>query len=225
MKKNKIIFCIIVIIIALTPIFVNFILSREIIFNYKVVGSGEAWVNFYGSFLGSGLSTIIAYYILLKTIDSEKNINIKKQKIKEFENLRNDLSERISKIELTDVFRVFLYREQFDAKEELDRLMSLLYIYKAMANSALLRYGLSENDEESIKFYKEYSSLLKDICVAINKMMGIIAKYQIKKDPESLASELLTMKSVMIELNKRPVLVMESAKLYCKVKQKELEDI
>lgn len=212
---------VIILLLIIIPICVNYILSREKVCNYDVVGNGVDWISFYGSYLGSVLTASIAFYVLQKTIETEKWIDRKNQKIRQYELLRDDLSDRISRIELTDVFRVIMYRKNFDAKEEMDRLISLLYNYKAMSNSSMLRYGLDE-DDRCVDFFEEYNSLIADICIAINSMMRVLANYIETNDKVILESELSIMNGVMKELNKRPEIVFKRAQVYCLSKKKEL---
>ncbi len=223
MKFPKKLYFIIPAIVIIVPIVMNYILTREKVCDYDVAGSGVDWISFYGSFLGSVLSASIAYYVLLKTIEAQKSIDLKNQKIREYEQLKDDLSERISQIEITDIFRALLHPNQFDIKDELDRLSTLLYSYKAKINSSVLKYGLDEGDEKCNDFFNEYNSMLCDMCVAISKMMEILAKHQYSKDDEALAKDLLVMNKEMVELNKRPESVFRRALSYCLSKKNELE--
>lgn len=225
MKISKRLFWIIPIVIVFTPIIVNYILTREIVCYYDVAGCGVDWINFYGSFLGSALTAFIAYYVLVKTIQNENRENLIKRKRQEYDWLRNDLSERISQIEVTDVFRVFLYDGAFDIKQELDRLMSLLYDYKTKSNSSMLKYGLEKEDVKCKEFFEEYNEFLGDVCIAINNMMGILAKHMYRNDYEALNDDLSIMNGVMKELNKRPTYVFKRAEAYLISKKKELEKL
>ena len=211
-------------IIAITPIVTNYILTREIICNYDVAGTGVDWINFYGSFLGSALSAFIAYYVLLKTIENENRENLKRQKRQELDWLRDDLSERISKLEVTDVFRALLYNGDLDINQELERLTNLLYEYKVKTNSSMLKYG-TQDDEECKEFFDEYNTLITDICIATNKMMTILSKYMYNSDKEGMMRDLSVMKVVMEELNKRPQFVYKRAETYYIAKKRELEKI
>lgn len=211
-------------IIVITPIGTNYILTREIICNYEVAGTGVDWISFYGSFLGSALSAFIAYYVLLKTIENEKRENLKRQKRQELAWLRDDLSERISKLEVTDLFRVLLYNGDLDINQELERLTNLLYEYKVKTNSSMLKYG-TQDEEKCKEFFDEYNSLVKDICIAINKMMAILAKYLYSSDKIALLNDLSVMRGVMEDLNKRPQFVFKRAEAYYLAKKRELEKL
>lgn len=222
--KLKHLLCIFLI-IAITPIGTNFILTREIICNYDVAGTGVDWISFYGSFLGSALSAFIAYYVLLKTIENGNRESLKRQKRQELNWLRDDLSERISKLEVTDVFRALLYNGDVDIRQELDRLTTLLYEYKVKTNSSMLKYGLQNTDEKCKAFFDEYNSLVNDTCVAINSMMAILAKNMYNTDKNALSTDLSEMRDVMEELNKRPQIVYKRAKDFYKSKINELDNL
>lgn len=211
--------------IIITPIVTNFILTREIICNYNVAGSGEDWINFYGAFLGSTLSAGVAYYILLKTIENGNKENLKKEKRIELDWLRDDLSERISKLEVTDAFRVFLYNGDIDARIEIERLTNLLYEYKVKANSSMLKYGVQDGDEKCKEFFEEYNSLIIDLCIAINSTIAILAKYMYKPNKKNMQNDLAVMKPIMKELNKRPQYVFKRAEAYYIAKRRELENL
>ena len=90
MKFPKKLYFIIPAIVIIVPIVMNYILTREKVCDYDVAGSGVDWISFYGSFLGSVLSASIAYYVLLKTIEAQKSIDLKNQKIREYEQLKNE---------------------------------------------------------------------------------------------------------------------------------------
>lgn len=212
-------------IIVITPIGTNYILTREIICNYDVAGTGVDWICFYGSFLGSALSAFIAYYVLLKTIENGNRENLKGQKRQELNWLRDDLSERISKLEVTDIFRALLYNGDIDIRQELDRLTTLLYEYKVKTNSSMLKYGLQNTDEKCKEFFDEYNSLVNDMCVAINNMMAILAKYLYNSDKIALLNDLSVMRGVMEDLNKRPQFVFKRAEAYYLAKKRELEKL
>ena len=219
-KKGLLLICVAILAV---PIFVNYILTREVICNYNVAGTGVDWINFYGAFLGSTLSAFVAYYILLKTIENENRENLKREKRIELEWLRNDLSERISKIEITDIFRILLYNGDVDINQELERLTNLLYEYKVKTNSSMLKYGMQNDDEKCKEFFDEYNTLITDMCIAINKMMAILAKYMYNSDKDAMIKDLSVMKVVMEELNKRPQFVYKRAEAYYIAKKRELE--
>lgn len=223
MKISKRLYWIIPIVIIVTPVVVNYILTREIVCNYDVAGRGVDWINFYGSFLGSALTAFIAYYVLVKTIQNGNRENIIRQKRQELDWLRDDLSERISKLEVTDAFRVLLYKGNVDVNEELERLTNLLYEYKVKTNSSMLKYGLQSEDEKCKEFFDEYNSLIADVCEAINTMMKILAKFSCTSDHEVYMKDLSIMEGIMKELNKRPRLIFKRAEAYYLAKSKELE--
>ena len=223
MKKKFLLY--IIIAIPVVPIIVNYILTREVVCNYDVAGTGVDWINFYGAFIGSALSALVAYYVLLKTIENENKENLKRQKQQDLDWLRDDLSERISQLEVTNAFRTLLYNGDVDIRQELDRLTTLLYEYKVKTNSSMLKYGLQNTDDKCKEFFDEYNSLVNDICVAINNMMVILAKYMSNPDKNTLLEDLSVMRGVMEDLNKRPQIVYKKAEAFYKSKSNELENL
>lgn len=83
-----------IIIFVAIVIIVNFILSRDVLFDYKVVGEGKDWLSFYGSIT----SALVAFYTLFRTIESNKKDAQIERMHQDLKDLRNDLSERISAI-------------------------------------------------------------------------------------------------------------------------------
>lgn len=211
--------------IAITPIVINYILTRDVVCNYNVAGSGKDWISFYGSFLGSVLSTCIAYYVLLKTIEHEKRENMKRQKRQDLEWLREDLSNRISNLEITDVFRVFLYLPDIDIQKEIERLTNLLYDYKAKSNSSMLKYGLNDKDERCKEFFDVYNALICDVCCEINELRSILISFQHSSNKGIFMDRLPEIKEKMKTLNERPQFVFEKAKAYYIAKKNELDAI
>ena len=122
MKLSRKFYWILPAIAIVVPMVINYILTREKVFNYDVAGHGVDWIAFYGSFLGSALSSLVAYYILLKTIENTNKESYKKQKQDEYDKLCDDLSKRIAQIEVMEVYRVLYYPLSFNIKNELDRL-------------------------------------------------------------------------------------------------------
>lgn len=222
-------------IIAITPIVTNYILTREIICNYDVAGTGVDWINFYGSFLGSALSAFIAYYILLKTLENTNKENRKKYLKEDYDRLCDDLSSRIAQIEVMEVYRVLYYPKDFNIKEEMDRLTSLLFYYKEKANSTTLRYGL-ESDEDCLDFYNEYNKLIVEICNSCSELIAILSKYKnidnVKLSPEErkkiqnvFEKEIFEQREIMSRVNAMPYVVFEKAKRYCRRKKLEVDKL
>lgn len=235
MEMSKKFYWIIPLCVVVTPIIVNYILTREIVFNYDVAGTGVDWICFYGSFLGSGLSAFVAYYILLKTVENTNKENIKNQKKEEYDKLCDDLSARLAKIEVMEVYRVLYYPAGFNIKAEMDRLTDLLFAYKEMSNSSALRYGL-ESDDDSLDFYNEYNKLIGEICTSCAQMIQMLSNYlpldndKLGKDEkrmmqESLIEKISSCRYDMNRINALPSFVFEKAKRYCKVKKQELDKL
>ena len=64
----------------------NFILSRDVLFDYKVVGEGKDWLSFYGSII----SSTVAFYALFRTIKSNRNNTQIDRMHQDLKDLRND---------------------------------------------------------------------------------------------------------------------------------------
>lgn len=233
MKKKYLIY--ICTYIVIVPIVTNYILTREIICNYDVAGSGVDWIAFYGSFLGSALSAIVAYYILLKTLENTNKENYKKQKTEEYYRLCDDLSWRIAQIEVTEVYRILLHPTNISINEEMDRLTNLLFSYKEKANSSTLKYGLV-TDEDCIDFYEEYNKLMIEVCNSCATLVAILSRYQAldkaettpndrKIMQESLEKDISEQRKEMSRVNAKVPFVFEKAQRYCKRKKQELDKL
>lgn len=235
MKVSKKLYWIIPTIVIIVPVAVNYILTREKVCNYDVAGCGVDWIGFYGSFLGGALSSLIAYYVLLKTIENTNKENYKKQKQDEYDKLCNDLSKRIAQIEVMEVYRVLNYPLSFDIKNEIDRLTTLLFSYKEKSNSSTLKYGM-ESDEDCREFYDEYYKLIIEVCNGCANLIAVLSKY-LPLDNEkmnieernrmqmALHKEIADQRSEMIRINAMPSIVFDRAQRYCKRKKMELDKL
>jgi hypothetical protein len=232
MRKKYLLYIFFIIII--TPIATNYILTREIVCNYDVAGSGVDWISFYGSFLGSVISAIVAYYVMYNTlINNEKQTtrtlqqskyeHIKMAKRDELDFLRRDLSERIGQINVFDIFRLFMFPQNFDVKEEMERLNELYVKYAQQSNSSLLIYGIVD-DKECQAFYYEYNSFLTDLCREINKLTTILAPYLNPANDRKILCETIEKENaVLANLSEGPKIILEKAKEFYYKKKKEYD--
>lgn len=234
MKKRYLLYiCLLIIII---PIVTNYILTREIICNYDVAGSGVDWINFYGSFLGSVISASVAYYIMhqtiinnekqtTRTLQQSKNEQIKIAKREELIFLRKDLSERIAQINVSDIFRIFLFPNNIDIKLEMERLNVLYINYMQQSNSSLLIYGLDDG-KECQAFYYEYNFFISEICAEINKITKMLAPYlDTANDRTDLCKSLVEESVILQTLSLKPNIILVKAQEYYNKKKKEYDNL
>ena len=198
--------------IVLIPIIVNFVITRDAFYCYRVAGEGKDWIAFYGSFLGSCISALVAYVIMFYTIkNNEKQTNKtllhsesehrKIEKRAELDIYRRDLSERIARINYASIIRVCQYPSDFDFNEELNRLDELYSLYQQQSNSSLLSYGCEEGIE-CRKFFEAYNGFLVKLCEYINETTRLICNYRCSKDFDKFEQDLLSLSKEVIQYGK-----------------------
>lgn len=164
-----------------SPLVVNYLLSHHILWNYKVVGEGKDWIAYYGSLI----STIIAFFILYKTLNQNTKLSIITQKHQDLYRLKEDLSKRISNIDITQVIQSILFIEDFNYQQELYRLNALSQFYTKESNATFLLYGFTDNTH-SKNFCSAYCTCLDklvkedihDLTILVKKLQN----HEISKD-------------------------------------------
>ena len=158
--------------IIVVVIMLNFILSRDVLFDYKVVGEGKDWLSFYGSII----SSTVAFYALFRTIKSNRNNTQIDRMHQDLKDLRNDLSERIAAINISRILQVVLAGNDFNITSELYRLDALAQDYIKLSNSTYFKYGIIDNDNAKA-FYTTYCSLIDDLVrIDINGLTILLTK-------------------------------------------------
>lgn len=146
------------IVLSIIVLSLNFILSRDVIGDYRVVGEGKDWLSFYGSLI----SSLVAFYALYRTIKNERNIANIDRRHQDLKDLRNDLSNRIAAINISQILQVVLAGNDFNKTSELYRLDALAQDYTKLSNSTFFKYEIADDDYAKA-FYTAYCSFIDDL--------------------------------------------------------------
>lgn len=136
----------------------NFLLSRNAPCDYRIVGEDKDWLPFYGSLI----SALVAFFALQKTIKNDRHIADLDRKHQDLVELRNDLAERIASINISQILRVILSRNDFNITSELYRLDAISQDYMKLSNLTYLKYGIID-DENASEFCMAYCTLIDDV--------------------------------------------------------------
>ncbi len=157
-------------VLLISPIVVNFLLSRNILWNYDVVGEGKDWIAYYGSLI----SSFVAFYILYQTLLHNRKITLLSHKHDDLIGLKRDIAERITGIDLPQVIQNILFIDNFDCSQELLRLNNLSHQYTIESNAVLLVYGKSD-DKYASEFCNAYCTFIDNLIKKdINEMTKIV---------------------------------------------------
>ena len=171
--------------LLISPIVLNFLLSRNVLWNYNVVGEGKDWLPYYGSIM----SSIAAFYILYQTLMQNRNLALLSHKHEELNVLRRDIARIISGIDLTQIIQNILYIDDFNCSQGIIRLNALSLHYTKESNAVLLVYGNSNNKYASDfcnVFCTLIDSLVKDDIGELTNLLvelrsGIITEDEYKQ--------------------------------------------
>ena len=144
--------------LLISPIILNYLLSRNALWNYTVVGEGKDWLPYYGSIM----SSIAAFYILYQTLMQNRNLALLSHKHEELKLLKRDIARIISSIDLTQIIENSLYVDGFNCTQELLRLNALAQYYTKESNAVFLVYGNS-NDEYALDFCNAFCTIIDSI--------------------------------------------------------------
>jgi len=215
-----------IIIFVTIVIIVNFILSRDVLFDYKVVGEGKDWLSFYGSIT----SALVAFYALFRTIESNKKDAQIERMHQDLKDLRNDLSERISAINTSQILQVILEGNDFNITKELFRLDALAQDYTKLSNSTYFKYGIIDDDNAKA-FYTAYCTLIDDLVKEdIKELTILLNRFKQEKILKTDYEEALLSISTRVTKNRQDFFdkhVYPAAKQYylsesLKIKKKEM---
>ena len=145
--------------LLISPFILNYLLSRNVLWNYTVVGEGKDWLPYFGSIV----SSIAAFYILYQTLTQNRNLALLSHKHEELKLLKRDIARIISSIDLTQIIENSLYVDSFNCSQEILRLNALAQYYTKESNAVLLVYGNSDN-----KFAQEFSNAF---CTLIDSLV------------------------------------------------------
>ncbi len=71
-----------IVIITITPICLNWIVSTTTPWNISIAGDMSDWIGFYGSYIGGMLAAAISFFILIYSLKHNRNENIIDRKSK-----------------------------------------------------------------------------------------------------------------------------------------------
>lgn len=92
-KRLAIFIALFLFVVLLIAPLLNFILSRTLIWDYRLVDeNGAIWVGFYGEMIGASITGLISFYILMKEIQSNDSNLMATLKSQELTELKQDLA-------------------------------------------------------------------------------------------------------------------------------------
>ena len=169
---------------AIIPIVLNFILSVENPTNLNITGEGKDWLAFYGSYIGGVATASISFFVLLRTIKSnreEAEINRKEHDLFE---LRNDLAKKVSALNFSRIGIIALVQTNHSlCKQEILKLDEFHQELTRDLNSFYLVYE-SSRDLDVINFRNCYKRCILQIFDDITKMTRFIAELPPSISPE-----------------------------------------
>lgn len=216
-----------IVISLIIPIIVNKICLYES--PYPIVGGGEHWLVFFGSYLGGVLSSIIAFFIfygtIQRTIKERKYDNLKS----DINALATDLSNVISALNMDFLANLpenfILGGEGLSTIRDVQNKETLI---KDSLNYFRLkydcRYGKFLKYEEFVNEYKQVSNQLIDYSNKINKRFCEIKNKEVNNEmyANALDDISILMKYLMNRANEN-LFVYDKADDFIKSQYKELE--
>ncbi len=172
-------------VIILIPLILNWILDLPAL--YSIVGDDEVWLSFWGSYIGSIFSSLMAVFILYKQLNQnhEENKTNRKLQLTIFAYQRQ--KEWLNKMREACIKNVFSY----DTNEIVEVLNIMLFDkYKAFSLTKKYLADLAKTDtcvaflgNENTSFrsvfhsqrkniFKEYSQLIEDIKLVVASLMN-----------------------------------------------------
>lgn len=202
---NKYWLILLIVFVLLLPIMTNLIIGSKCPFELDVVGTGEDWIGFYGNYFGSLITGFISFFILYKTINSNKkdaDINRKKQDI---ENLALHLSKTsaILNFERIGFNDLYVFNDEL-CNIEIDNLKKIKDEISRKNVEIHLLYNNARS--EYIKMYFEIfdkciDSINEKISIMISAYQGIIGK-DLKSERDKNVELIKKTRYQLINLNK-----------------------
>ena len=142
-----------------------------------VIGDENDWLQFYGNYLGSIISSGGAFVILYITITNSRHEQILELRHKEILYIQDDLAKRIGAYNVSEIIRLNVYsnHQKITIWEEATRLQSIHDKYSSLLYSARLMYGNPQSAEEN-KFFMAYQCLLCETVTEIKKLILFLTK-------------------------------------------------
>jgi hypothetical protein len=213
-----------VLVIAL-PILLNFIIGFHTPNDLNVVGHGENWLGFYGSYIGGVITAGVAFAILWHNIEDNKKNSLRNLKKEDLYNQRKMMAEHISNINFYSICYISMFVSQKNMyQSEVIRLNALFDKTTMLSNSFNLLYG--NPSEISIAHYKrKYNECSKIMIDDINQMIQLIYRL-ILEGENSVGPDLqLLIKEIDIHQRTNAQELFQVAQQYLEEKQNELDEM
>lgn len=161
-------FIIIFAVIALgVPVAVNIFVSANRLWDYPVAGG--AWVGFWASYLGSLIATSTSFYILQRKFKEARDKEERERNNEEFKELQNDIADKISAIDFTEIVAGHLEKEALNPSVECNRLQALSHLYTQISNSVHFKYEISSDTKRS-SFGYSFEVCISEAITLINNL-------------------------------------------------------
>lgn len=203
--KTIIVIVVCLFMIGVSGIGFNWILSRERLWNYTVLGTdtkdGVEWLGFYGALIGAAISGFISYLLLKKQVKiSEKNLKIQLYQ-NEYQTLVNDISSLVGEYQLWQITKCSEYSSNIDITEEIKYISNLIKSMCKFSNVAHLKF--SDNIDESLQeFGKAYEICASDFIDYAYKMIYILTCYKNTQDCNNFYGKVKKLNEEISEYNK-----------------------
>lgn len=157
----------------------NFILSRTLIWDYRLVDeNGAIWVGFYGEMIGASITGLISFFILMKEIRSNGNNLMATLKHKELKELKKDIAHYVGVIRFSEIGSISVYPDSTNVDFEKQHILNIQQKQMYNNNSVMLKYGSSGASTLEKAFatkYGECSACFNDVCF---HMLRILNEYE-----------------------------------------------
>lgn len=183
--KKKIWIVLIIILALITPIILNIIIgSTNPLDSIRVVGTEDAWLGFYGSYIGGVLTAVIAFMTMWQSSKHNTlNIMIQQQEayIKE---MNNTLAERISKLDFWYIGSISLHTHEEEEEKfymrvpsEIDKLNDLSKDISRLYNAYGMLHSQTKNIAEK-DFNEFYETCVRQYKKRVDEMTIMLATVQ-----------------------------------------------
>jgi hypothetical protein len=164
-----------IVIITITPICLNWIVSTTTPWNISIAGDMSDWIGFYGSYIGGMLAAAISFFILIYSLKHNRNENIIDRKRQDIKELKQILSERYSKLSYTRIINIASNLNNNQSNDELLLLESYYEELDVYRHSFQIIYEDSK-EGHVIDFVKRYNSCIISLRSDIQAISKLIRK-------------------------------------------------
>lgn len=174
----------VILIVLIAPLLINFLILQPAFFSF--VGEDTDWLGFWGAYIGTVLSSMIAFYVLHKQLEQNHNENEynRKLQISIFEYQQNSIWLLNLKNKFVEFFKAFsqndiimlgdLYAMSSNKRqiiEEIKRIMNLMTI-NSFHKAVMLPEKLDEKEKGFLRYLSEceceFFALMTDLNVIAN---------------------------------------------------------